>query len=79
MSNKTVAQLMAEIEAMRVENEALKASGKRKLTLKVSEKGAASLYGIRRFPITFYKEEWTTILNMADEIRNFITVLKDRS
>jgi hypothetical protein len=38
----------------------------------VSQKGAVSLYGIRRFPITFYGDEWDTVLGMADEIRTFI-------
>lgn len=49
-----------------------KSRGKQGVYLKVSAKGGVSLYGIRRFPITFYVEEWTRILDMADEIRAFV-------
>ena len=45
---------------------------KKGLRLQVSAKGGASLYGIRRFPITFYKDEWETILGKADDIRSFL-------
>jgi hypothetical protein len=38
----------------------------------VSEKGGVSLYGMRRFPVTFYREEWERILGMGEEIRAFI-------
>jgi len=41
-------------------------------TLKVSEKGGLSVYGLGRFPVTLYKEQWTTLLDMADDIRVFI-------
>jgi hypothetical protein len=64
--------LQAEIERLRAENEALKSRKQRELQLKVSEKGGVSLYGIRRFPVTFYADEWDTILGQADEIRKFI-------
>ncbi len=64
--------MKAELERLRAENEALKAKEKRGTYLKVSEKGGVSLYGMRRFPITFYREEWNRILGMSDEIRAFI-------
>lgn len=64
--------LRRELERLRAENEALKARDRRGLRLQVSEKGGVSLYGIRRFPITFYKEEWERILEMAEEIRSFM-------
>ena len=64
--------LKAELERLKAENEALKAKEKRGTHLRVSEKGGVSLYGMRRFPITFYREEWERILGMADEIRGFI-------
>jgi len=64
--------LRHELERLKAENEALKAKERRSTHLKVSEKGAVSLYGMRRFPITFYREEWDRILEMADEIRAFI-------
>jgi hypothetical protein len=63
--------LRAELERLRAENEALKTKGPRGLSLRVSEKGALSLYGIRRFPVTFYVDEWEKILGMADDIRRF--------
>ena len=61
-----------ELERLRAENAALKARGK-SLRLQVSAKGGVSLYGIRRFPVTFYIEEWDQILGMGDEIRAFIS------
>ena len=64
--------LRAEVERLRAENEKLKNKGVRGLSLKVSEKGAVSLYGIGRFPVTLYKEQWGKILGMASEIEAFI-------
>lgn len=65
--------LQAELERLRAENEALKAkaSGQR-VYLKVSDKGAVSLYGLGRFPTTLYVEQWETVLGMAEEIRDFL-------
>jgi hypothetical protein len=63
--------LKAELEKLRAENEALKQRG-RSASLKVSEKGAVSVYGLGRFPVTLYKEQWEKLLSMADEIRTFI-------
>jgi hypothetical protein len=64
--------LRAELERLRRENEALKARTERGTSLRVSEKGAVSVYGLGRFPVTLYKEQWTKLLDMADEIRAFI-------
>ena len=64
--------LKAELERLRAENAALKDRTKRGVSLKVSEKGGVSVYGLGRFPITFYKEQWVKLLNMADDIRAFI-------
>jgi hypothetical protein len=64
--------LKAEIERLRAENEKLKNKPARGLTLKVSEKGGLSLYGVGRFPVTLYKEQWRRILGMAAEIETFI-------
>jgi regulator of replication initiation timing len=64
--------LRAEMERLRIENEALKAKLSRPTTIKVSEKGAVSVYGLGRFPVTLYKEQWVKLLAMADEIKRFI-------
>jgi len=65
-------ELRAEVERLRAENEKLKNKSVRGLSLKVSEKGAVSLYGVGRFPVTLYKEQWGKILGMANEIEAFI-------
>jgi hypothetical protein len=65
--------LQAELERLRAENERLKKSNRgSKLAMKVSEKGALSVYGMGRFPVTLYKEQWLKLLGMADEIKAFI-------
>ncbi len=62
-----------ELERLRAENAALKArGGARATSLKVSEKGALSVYGLGRFPVTLYKEQWLKLLAMTDEIKKFI-------
>jgi hypothetical protein len=66
-------EMQAELERLRAENEGLKASKTQQMRLQVSQKGAVSLYGIRRFPVTFYADEWDIILGMADEVRSFIS------
>ncbi len=65
-------ELREEVERLRAENDALKTQKARELRLQVSQKGAVSLYGIRRFPITFYADEWDIVLGMGDQIRTFI-------
>jgi len=64
--------LRSEVERLRAENERLKGQRSRGVSLKVSEKGGVSVYGMGRFPITLYKEQWLKLLEMADEIRTFI-------
>ena len=64
--------LKAELERLRAENEQLKNQRTRAVSLKVSEKGGVSVYGLGRFPVTLYKEQWGKLLGMADEIRAFI-------
>lgn len=65
-------ELKAELARLQAENEALKKSNARGISLKVSQKGAVSLYGMGRFPVTLYKEQWLKILEMSDVIRNFV-------
>ncbi len=64
--------LLAELEKLRAENESLKKTSSRGISLKVSQKGALSLYGMGRFPVTLYKEQWMKILDSADAIKSFI-------
>jgi hypothetical protein len=64
--------LKAELERLKNENERLKQRGSRATSLKVSEKGGVSVYGLGRFPVTLYKEQWAKLLDMADDIRAFI-------
>jgi hypothetical protein len=64
--------LKAELERLRAENERLKKGSTAKGSLKVSEKGGVSVYGLGRFPVTLYKEQWSKLLDMAEEIRQFI-------
>ncbi len=65
-------EMKAELERLRAENQALKKTSSRGLSLKVSEKGGLSVYGLGRFPVTLYKEQWNKLLDMADDIRAFM-------
>jgi hypothetical protein len=64
--------MQGELERLRAENERLKNRQTRGVSLKVSEKGGVSVYGLGRFPVTLYKEQWGRLLDMADDIRVFI-------
>lgn len=66
--------MKAELDRLRKENETLKSSkpAPGTLSMKVSEKGALSIYGMGRFPVTLYKEQWLKLLGIADEIQKFI-------
>jgi hypothetical protein len=66
------ADLQKELERLRAENEALKRPARGQLSLKVSEKGGLSVYGLGKFPVTLYREQWERLLGMAEEIRKFI-------
>ena len=61
-----------ELERLKAENERLKRLQDRRAIIKVSEKGGVSVYGLGRFPVTLYQEQWIKLLDMADEIRAFI-------
>lgn len=64
--------LKLELARLKAENERLKGERARGMTLKVSEKGGVSVYGLGRFPVTLYKEQWIKLLAKADDIRAFI-------
>lgn len=72
MSEVNIADLMAEVEALKAENAELKEKRAPKLSLKVSDKGAVSLYGLGRFPVTLYQNQWEKVLGHGDAIRTFI-------
>lgn len=65
--------LKAELERLRNENAALKKGAATGISMKVSEKGALSIYGMGRFPVTLYKEQWLKLMDMSADIRAFIT------
>ena len=73
MAEETPEQKLARLEA---ENRALREQIEQRkpgqLRLKISEKGGLSVYGLGRFPVTLYKEQWTRLLDYSDEIRSFI-------
>jgi hypothetical protein len=70
--------LKAELERLRSENAALKKGASGGIRMKVSEKGGVSVYGMGRFPVTLYKEQWLRLLDMSDEIRSFIAANQAR-
>ena len=65
-------ELRAELERLKAENEALKSRRTGATSMKVSEKGGLSVYGLGRFPVTLYQEQWLKLLDLADQIRAFI-------
>jgi hypothetical protein len=70
--------LQTELARLRAENEALKQKRNSAVSMKVSEKGAVSVYGLGRFPVTLYQEQWTKLLAMAGEIKTFIEENRSR-
>lgn len=72
-------EMQQELERLRAENEKLKQGSKAAggLTFKVSEKGAVSVYGLGRFPVTLYQEQWDKLLAQIDALRAFIDANRD--
>jgi hypothetical protein len=66
--------MQAELERLRAENQKLKEEKNkpREITIKVSQKGGVSVYGLGRFPVTLYKEQWEKLLAQKDTILEFI-------
>jgi ABC-type Fe3+-hydroxamate transport system substrate-binding protein len=64
--------MKAELERLRAENAALKDKSQKSVYLKVSEKGGVSVYGLGRFPVTLYQEQWIRLLDLETDIREFI-------
>jgi hypothetical protein len=70
--------VQAELARLRAENEALRQKRNTAISMKVSEKGAVSVYGLGRFPVTLYQEQWQKLLSMAEEIKVFIEENRSR-
>jgi hypothetical protein len=64
--------IQAELERLRAENAVLKQKRNSSVSMKVSEKGAVSVYGLGRFPVTLYQEQWAKLLALSDDIKAFI-------
>lgn len=60
------------IATLKAKDEAARQAAQRKLTLKVSKQGAVSLYGMGKFPVTLYAEQWGKVLDMSGDIKAFI-------
>lgn len=71
--------LLNELEKLKEENNQLKSKvkTKREVFLKVSQKGALSLYGLGRFPVTLYREQWEKLLERVEDIKSFIKENED--
>jgi hypothetical protein len=72
----TAKEMQAELERLKAENGALKAKGAAKVSLKVSTKGALSLYGVGRWPVTLYASQWETVLGKVEDVRAFLVTHK---
>lgn len=77
-SVKSPEDLAQELEKLKAENASLKKARNAGVSFKVSEKGAVSVYGLGRFPVTLYKEQWERLLTAGDQIRSFIADNADR-
>ena len=71
-------QIRKELEETKAKLEALQKRGAKGITFKVSEKGGLSVYGLGRFPVTLYKEQWLKLLSLSDDIHAFINENSDR-
>ena len=78
MLNEDIPKLLERLKLAEEENAKLKAAGEKKISFKVSEKGALSIYGLNRFPVTLYKEQWQTIFANQARINDFIAENDDK-
>ena len=65
-------EMKQELARLRAENTALKQTSAKGLSMKISEKGGLSVYGLGRFPVTLYKEQWKKLLELKEEIIAFL-------
>jgi hypothetical protein len=72
LQDKTHEELLARVAALEAQNEALKAKAERSIYIKITEKKAVGLYGIRRMPIVYYAQEWEKIFDCKEALESFI-------
>jgi hypothetical protein len=77
VNSMSPSEMLEAIAKLREDNARLKAAGQRKLSLKVSDKGALSLYGLGRFPVTLYRGQWERLFDEVEHIRAFIEANSD--
>ena len=70
--DKATGDLLAQIEALKAENAKLKEARNAKLSFKVSEKGALSVYGMGRFPVSLYRGQWERLFAVIPQIQQFV-------
>ena len=75
MKEPTTEELMARIAELEKQVNSKKSG---RIEFKVSEKGGVSVYGLGRFPVTLYYEQWVRLLEAADSLRNFLEENKPR-
>lgn len=73
MTTEQYITLEQKLKRLEAENVTLKQNATAKISLKVSEKGAVSLYGLGRFPVTLYAEQWNKVIDNIERIKTFIT------
>ena len=73
MATKQEKALLAEIAKLRAENETIKQTQQKALSFRVSAKGALSVYGLGRFPVTLYKEQWQALFGRLTDLQQFLT------
>jgi hypothetical protein len=66
------ADLMAQLEALKAENQRLREARNSKLSMKVSDKGALSVYGLGRFPVTLYSGQWQRLIEIIPSLQAFM-------
>jgi hypothetical protein len=67
-----VAELQAQLEALKAENQRLREARNAKISFKVSAKGAVSVYGMGRFPVTLYSGQWQRLIEIIPSLQAFM-------